>query len=268
MSACLFLVLSSLIGQTDKGVDATLRVNAGHVLHRLSPLLYGACIEDVNHEIYGGLYSQMIFGESFQEPSLPNPIPGFRIYGGRWKPKTGELVADPGEGPKLIANEPIIESGEVSIDVLLMGEHAGNAGLILKVGDPQIGADRFTGYEVSLESSGFLVVGRHRQNWEPLRRIPCEAKADRWINLKVRLEANLFEVFVDARSRVIIDDAQLALKPGLMGLRTWQRPARFRNLKVTLKDAPPRSYGFAAGTDELSNNAVRLCLKTRFVRLS
>jgi len=27
----------------------------------------GACIEDVNHEIYGGIYSQMIFGESFQE---------------------------------------------------------------------------------------------------------------------------------------------------------------------------------------------------------
>jgi len=30
----------------------------------------GACLEDVNHEIYGGLYSQMIFGESFQEPPM------------------------------------------------------------------------------------------------------------------------------------------------------------------------------------------------------
>ena len=28
----------------------------------------GACLEDINHEVYGGLYSQMIFGESFQEP--------------------------------------------------------------------------------------------------------------------------------------------------------------------------------------------------------
>jgi hypothetical protein len=28
----------------------------------------GVCIEDVNHEIYGGIYSQMVFGESFQEP--------------------------------------------------------------------------------------------------------------------------------------------------------------------------------------------------------
>ena len=39
------------------------------VCHRLSRYLTGACIEDVNHEIYGGLYSQMIFGESFQEPA-------------------------------------------------------------------------------------------------------------------------------------------------------------------------------------------------------
>jgi hypothetical protein len=28
-------------------------------------LMYGSCIEDVNHEIYGGLYDQKIFVESF-----------------------------------------------------------------------------------------------------------------------------------------------------------------------------------------------------------
>ena len=33
----------------------------------------GSCIEDVNHEIYGGIYSQMIFGESFQEP-VASPV--------------------------------------------------------------------------------------------------------------------------------------------------------------------------------------------------
>ncbi len=37
------------------------------VIKPVSPLMTGACIEDVNHEIYGGIYSQMAFGESFQE---------------------------------------------------------------------------------------------------------------------------------------------------------------------------------------------------------
>jgi Alpha-L-arabinofuranosidase C-terminal domain len=60
-------VLSAFVawGQTQ---DATITVEADHVLHPVSRYLTGACIEDVNHEVYGGIYSQMIFGESFQEP--------------------------------------------------------------------------------------------------------------------------------------------------------------------------------------------------------
>ena len=53
--------------------QAVLRVDAGKVLNHVTPLMYGACIEDVNHEIYGGLYAQMIFGESFEEPPHPRP---------------------------------------------------------------------------------------------------------------------------------------------------------------------------------------------------
>ena len=52
-----------------KAQMASISVNASQVLHTNSLYLTGACIEDVNHEIYGGLYSQMIFGESFQEPA-------------------------------------------------------------------------------------------------------------------------------------------------------------------------------------------------------
>ena len=34
-------------------------------------------MEDVNHEVYGCIYSQMIFGESFQEPVSPEAVTGF-----------------------------------------------------------------------------------------------------------------------------------------------------------------------------------------------
>ena len=36
--------------------DATITVDASKVEGSVTPWLYGACIEDVNHEIYGGLY--------------------------------------------------------------------------------------------------------------------------------------------------------------------------------------------------------------------
>ncbi len=34
----------------------------------VSPMLLGACMEDVNHELYGGIWSQMIFGEALEKP--------------------------------------------------------------------------------------------------------------------------------------------------------------------------------------------------------
>src|SRR5580698_5284598 len=55
-----------------QAADVTINVQADQVVRPVSRLLTGACIEDVNHEIYGGIYSQMLFGESFQEPP-PSP---------------------------------------------------------------------------------------------------------------------------------------------------------------------------------------------------
>lgn len=45
-----------------------LKIDIGNVIARLSPCLYGTGMEDVNHEIYGGLDAQRLFGESFEEP--------------------------------------------------------------------------------------------------------------------------------------------------------------------------------------------------------
>jgi len=65
--------------------DVTVKVEADHVIGPVSRLLTGACIEDVNHEIYGGLYSQMIFGESFQEPAPTASAPDSQLSG-TWRP--------------------------------------------------------------------------------------------------------------------------------------------------------------------------------------
>jgi hypothetical protein len=64
-----FFVIAAAQGHA---ADVSINVHADRVLGPVSPLLTGACIEDVNHEIYGGIYSQMLFGESFQEPA-PSP---------------------------------------------------------------------------------------------------------------------------------------------------------------------------------------------------
>src|SRR4029077_18266366 len=99
-------------------------------------------------------------------------------------------------------------------------------------------ADRFTGYEVSLERPGFLVLGRHRQNWEPLRRVPCAVPVDEWMKLTVRLKATSLEVLVGGKSITQFEDSEHPLGPGAVGLRIWQHEVRFRNLVVTTNSTP------------------------------
>jgi len=212
---------------------ASITVHADEVQHRITPYLTGACIEDVNHEIYGGLDSQMIFGESFAEPAVQLPLKGFTAYDGRWTlSDEGSLQGVGAGGAKLVLDGLTIAEGEVSVDVKLTEDTGGNGGLILKVNDAAKGADKFTGYEVSLERPGFLVLGRHRQNWEPLRRIPCDVPSGEWIHLAVRLGARSLEVLVNGRRILQYEDTEHPLDSGSVGVRIWQHKVFFRNLKV------------------------------------
>ena len=79
--------------------EATISINASKVENKISPYLYGACIEDVNHEIYGGLYDQKIFGESFEEPVRGFTFDHFTAYEGYWQPQNGgvKIEAYPGQ---------------------------------------------------------------------------------------------------------------------------------------------------------------------------
>jgi hypothetical protein len=57
--------------------DASIQVNFDEVILERTQSLTGANIEDLNFQIYGGLYSQLLFGESFEEdvdPSLLVPL--------------------------------------------------------------------------------------------------------------------------------------------------------------------------------------------------
>jgi hypothetical protein len=227
------LTLLALAAPAD-AQDASIRIDAGRVTAHVGRHLAGACIEDVNHEIYGGLYSQMVFGESFQEPSAQSPVKAFRMYGGRWSIADGELRAAGGEGPMLVSDLPAFADGEAGVDVFFADRMAGNAGLIVKVGDPKPGADNFDGYEASLDPQrGVLVLGRHRHNWEPIKETPCDVPVDRWISLRVKMTGRALEVLVDGKSVLAYEDRDHPLPGGAVGLRQWRREARYRNLSVT-----------------------------------
>lgn len=236
-SLMLFVGVSLLLAVASSAQEAGLRVDVNTVTNRVTPYMTGACIEDVNHEIYGGIYSQMIFGESFEEPPPTAPPPGFTAYGGMWRVDDGVLYAPAGDGPKLVADSVEVSSGEVSVDLRLPDDAPGNSGMILKVKDPGTGADDFIGYELSVESHrNVVVLGRHRNNWEHIQDVPFDIPAGEWITLAARVTETGLDVFVNNQLVLSYEDRDHPLTHGGVGLRTWQREAHFRNLRVTTGD--------------------------------
>lgn len=242
------LVVATCLACCPSGAqEARITVHASHVLHRVTRTMTGACLEDVNHEVYGGLFSQMLFGESFQEPALPAPLTGFTPYGGDWSLEGDTVSVSASDGPRLMADIPALGDGEVGVEVLLPGAGPGVAGLVVRAGEQGVGADRFVGFEVSLDASRqVLVLGRHRHNWEPVRDVPCAVPADTWIPLVVRMEGNALEVTVGGRPVVRYVDEEHPLPPGGVGLRPFARAARFRNLWVK-RDGHTTPLPFVAG---------------------
>src|SRR5260370_35638062 len=116
----------------------------------------------------------MVLGESFQETaSSTKSLLGFTAYGGSWLPTSGVLQAAAGSGPKLIYNGFNQTNGDVSVQLWFSSNAGGNAGLIVQVSQPGVGADVFSGYEISLTPAGHLGLRRHVQNFTSLGQATC-----------------------------------------------------------------------------------------------
>ncbi len=210
-------------------------VDAGHVINHVTPWLYGSCIEDVNHEIYGGLYDQKLFGEGFEEPPAATNFAGWTAYGGAWRAdgRACRVAADP--GGKLVWDGPDFADGTVEADIEMPGTGGGNAGLLVRVQHPAVGADSFTGYEVSLSaSSQQLILGKHRQDWRPLESVAARIEAGRWHHLRVVLEGPRVRIFEGGSTLPSIDftDTDAPILTGRMALRTWNAEAGYQNIRI------------------------------------
>ncbi len=221
----------ALMPTTQGPAPTRIEVHPEQVIAHVSRHMTGACIEDVNHEQYGGIYTQMVFGESFQEPPLSPPVRGFTAYEGRWVVgEDGALSAAAGPGPKLVQTQGRWADGAAGVEVRFDAPAGGNAGLVLRVREAGRGADAFIGYEISLDPArGVLVIGKHEHGWEPLSETPVPVPLGRWIPLSARLAEGRIEVQVDGGPAAAYVDPR-PLAAGAVGLRTWQREARFRGL--------------------------------------
>lgn len=214
--------------------NATIQVDATIVEQNVTPYLYGACIEDVNHEIYGGLYDQKIFGESFEEP-VPNPqFEDFTAYEGNWSVRDNNVFATSHPGAKLVYDKTSFGDGCIETDVKFNG-NGENAGLLLRVSQPGNGADNFYGYEVSLAADGKkIVIGKHKKNYEHIKDVPVLCNSSEWNNLKAIMKNRKIDIYLNDKKVFAFNDDDAELKNGYPALRVWNSNPVFRNLKISM----------------------------------
>ena len=95
MRALSLIALLARAALAQPPTPVVIAVHADRLLANLSDGMIGAGIEDVNHELVGGLYTQMIWGESFEEPQGSDGVSGSVGASTRltWSPKSGTSPA-------------------------------------------------------------------------------------------------------------------------------------------------------------------------------
>lgn len=231
--------------------EARIEIQADKILHPVSRYLTGACIEDVNHEIYGGIYSQMIFGESFQEPPISR-IHGYNVLGGTWRIRGEELHYRGNLGDKLVSELPPFSDGEVGVEVHVPDRKMVNSGLIVRVKGAGPGMDNFDGYEISLNAAEqHVLLGRHRHNWEPIKTISCTIPTGGFVPLVVKLSGKAIEILVNGKSITTFEEDSRTLPAGTIGLRAFQAESRWRNLWVKTS-GETKKLTFSSSSDRSS----------------
>ena len=92
-------------------------VDCSQKIATATPFLFGTCLEDLNHEVYGGLYGQMIFGERFEEISYDSISKYFEVKRGKWSTFETHTECEPNsEGAMLMLKEDGWKNCEVSCD--------------------------------------------------------------------------------------------------------------------------------------------------------
>ena len=216
----------------------TLTVDAGKVLCRVEPLIYGAGAEDVNHEIYGGLYDQKIFGEGFEEPAFAD-IKGFKAYDDKWGIASGMAQLITSRHGKLVYTGRHLQSGTVEVEVRMDNINA-IAGFIVNVSSAGTGADAFNGYEVALNAQkGSFVLGKHQQNWQPISdtQMPFNPLGE-WNKIRVIINGAKLDIYLNGELIRTFEDTNSPLRSGYVGLRSYGGSATFRNFKIDDQDIP------------------------------
>ncbi|MBR5282198.1 MAG: DUF1080 domain-containing protein [Alistipes sp.] len=229
LTTLLALALAAVAAQAQ---GLKLEIHPDKVVGNITPLLYGAGMEDVNHEIYGGIYSQRIFGESFEEGILPEGFKGMSHYDSPVRMDGNAIQVYSETTAKIIDNTHSFADGWAEVEIRADAIADFNGELLLRVSDAKNGYDSFNGYEVTLTSRG-VKFSVHRQDYKPLATSKrFEVSGFRWHKLRAEVEGSTFNIYLNGEKVLTYEHTDSPLNIGFAGVRSFNSNVSFRNLRV------------------------------------
>jgi signal transduction histidine kinase len=196
----------------------------------------------------------------------------WEAFGGTWSITDGIMRNESDErGAKLLAGSVRWTDYVLSGDVELLGRD-GDAGLVVRASDEELGVDSYSGYYAGLRTrDNHLVLGRANHGWKEVQSVelPGGVQAFRWYRLQV--VARGCEIVASAApiehpsavTAVALPDKN-CLHSGRIGLRSYSAGGSWKNVKArvaTEEDVqhamalvPPGANNSDANPDALDMN--------------
>lgn len=166
-------------------------------------------------------------------------------YGGNWKVEDGHMVNESNErGAKLVAGSPYWTNYILQADVALRS--LGDAGLIARVSDPELGVDAYSGIYVGLRiRDQALIIGTADHNWheDVDQRLSSPILPNTWYHFEVRLEGCKVDAIVHREDSTEVGRKEITLDScplhGKIGLRSYDSGGIWKRVRVTKLGAAP-----------------------------
>lgn len=185
---------------------------------------------------------------------------GFAEYGGTWATGSGVLAQTASvAGAKALFGSTGWADGVFEAEVRL--DSTGQAGLLVRVTDPSVGADAHSGYYIGIESStDELVLGRQNNNWTGIATaaVTGGVSTNVWYKLRVAVEGCQFSISVQpadlsSAATTMNQTVGSCAGVGMFGFRAHYTSASWRNVTLT-----PNGFAEYGGTWAAGGNLVQV----------
>ncbi|HEU5397488.1 MAG TPA: beta-L-arabinofuranosidase domain-containing protein, partial [Verrucomicrobiae bacterium] len=185
-------------------------------------------------------------------------------FGGNWWARQGTLSTVPASANGAKAVEMATAFTNFTYDADVSVGPVGDAGLIFRVSQPDIGADAYCGYYAGINAqAGQLEFGYASNGWHSLMNVPMKIDANTSYHLKIEAAGPHIRVFVGHQRSPVLEARDDTFSSGMIGVRDYctdgnQSRSSFTHLEVkeflpadaeAQESEPHRSMPVAVRTD-------------------